>query len=540
MKMKVLNRSFKKYNTAKKSMPKHSPPKNTQRLNIESVIKWKNPKGIPYNNSVCVVLVNNERYLFKIPRYSSLKANWEYTASKRINKYLKGMFGFSKVRGCKVLYWDQDKYGLPIPKNKKPVYPVLTSIQNYIQSNITFNGFVGHALTKIDDMLCLLIQTLVSVHMAQKSCQFTHYDLHTSNVMVRDLVEKNVWNLYNITLPDGTKEVILIPSLGFRSIIIDYEFCHTKELFQETHFQKEEEEDLGRIDLIDHGYIPFKYDPICDSVRIFMSAVRHYLDAHKNSKERSKYTALKYFYDSVYQTFQSLHPNRDIDPYGLKFRVPDYIKNNFLDVARKSKKANNPKIFKHWMEFCEQRYSVTIDLLSQTKHYFLQNNVTVPKYEHDRRGRIEKIVDVFELLFDFSKNNWDKSYKILEEKLRTVRDTENDSCFYYIVTASEAIVELYKEFIEREHRVAENYPKYVIDSLGPLPLAQRCYDLLSPDVKKLHPLKKTTILTMTESETNLKYVECTPNLCQQLENTNSLKDRGQQMEIFLNSINQPL
>lgn len=73
------------------------------------------------------------------------------------------------------------------------------------------------------DVISLLQQTLISVAAGQELIDFTHYDLHVENV----LVKKTNDDIHAYIFPDG--RVYTIETNGLCPVIIDYGFAHTSE-----------------------------------------------------------------------------------------------------------------------------------------------------------------------------------------------------------------------------------------------------------------------------------------------------------------------
>lgn len=71
--------------------------------------------------------------------------------------------------------------------------------------------------------ISIVLQVLSSIYAAQRMCNFTHYDLHSQNILVKHC-NKDLHFLFSFS----EEEHILLPSFGYLPKIIDYGFsyCH--------------------------------------------------------------------------------------------------------------------------------------------------------------------------------------------------------------------------------------------------------------------------------------------------------------------------
>lgn len=108
-----------------------------------------------------------------------------------------------------------------------------------------------------------ILQVLIALEMAQVKKNFTHYDLHTSNVLVQ-MCEKNSIFVYRI----GDKKYA-IPTYGFFPLIIDTGISHAK--------CNEGEYMMSNTDNYDHGFQTTVYDRLND-VHHFLLATFYYIE----------------------------------------------------------------------------------------------------------------------------------------------------------------------------------------------------------------------------------------------------------------------
>jgi hypothetical protein len=81
-----------------------------------------------------------------------------------------------------------------------------------------------HAIKTYDKNIIgsMILQVLTALKISQKYANFTHYDLHMDNILVREC-EADTFNLY---IHDNNDE-LLLPTYGLVPVIIDMGSCHT-------------------------------------------------------------------------------------------------------------------------------------------------------------------------------------------------------------------------------------------------------------------------------------------------------------------------
>jgi hypothetical protein len=103
--------------------------------------------------------------------------------------------------------------------------------------------------------MSLLKQTVMALTIAQKKLEFTHYDLHSDNVLVRKVPKNSVY-LYVF----DNENQFCVPTYGFSPVIIDYGYSYTKNSGV-----------LGSLEFTDIGYTPVFYDQYIDMIRLLVT-----------------------------------------------------------------------------------------------------------------------------------------------------------------------------------------------------------------------------------------------------------------------------
>ena len=116
------------------------------------------------------------------------------------------------------------------------------------------------------DVISLLQQTIISIAAAQEVVDFTHYDLHIENVLVR----KTNDDIHVYIFPDG--KVYSLETNGLCSVIIDYGFAYTS---KSTHL-------LPSIYHNEIGFMPHHFSPLADTMTLLCSTTTEF----KNPESR--------------------------------------------------------------------------------------------------------------------------------------------------------------------------------------------------------------------------------------------------------------
>lgn len=102
----------------------------------------------------------------------------------------------------------------------------------------------------------LIKQTLMALYIAQNRIQFTHYDLHCDNILLKKVNDNSVF-LYVI---DDSNQ-FCVPTGGLCSVLIDFGYSHTSNTLK-----------YGSLEFTDLGYTPNIFDPHIDAMRFLVTS----------------------------------------------------------------------------------------------------------------------------------------------------------------------------------------------------------------------------------------------------------------------------
>ncbi len=210
--------------------------------------------------------------------------------------------------------------------------PGKTLTEFLVGDNISFN-----------DWLIIFVQILISLEVAQKEIGFTHFDLHTSNIMIRKDIEVN----YKVNLNTKSytiQNTVLLPVIidfGLSSVLIDDNFIGSYDLPQ-----------YGMLNFIVPGYDMYKL--LCFSV------------LHAKSIREDILGMFDFFGSTPFGS----------TPFGsgelknnLRIENPDDI-NNYCKGVTFSEIGNiTPLLFLNWIF---QKYDLTHNISEQNRdNYFI-------------------------------------------------------------------------------------------------------------------------------------------------------------------------
>lgn len=176
-------------------------------------------------------------------------SNWkDCTVDMDAKEGKQGSIGFILKDGKRILAFKTSKYvdylveqeyciglGLSIMTCLSPHFTAPLEIESGFDSenpedSALFLEYVPHwkslskLVLKLDNeptIMSIALQVICSIYGAQLLCNFTHYDLHSQNVLVQHC-DANIHYLFSF----GENEHVLLPTFGYLPKIIDYGFSY--------------------------------------------------------------------------------------------------------------------------------------------------------------------------------------------------------------------------------------------------------------------------------------------------------------------------
>lgn len=233
---------------------------------------------------------NNKEYVFKLSQFLNDLALHEFDVMQGLRELSDYCPNF-----CTAKSLEQREIVDTYKKENNPFDTKGVSRKHLIKKNVLLMEYIKDAvmffdIIKDDDvdervLYSIIKQVLVAVSIAQKKKKFTHYDLHSNNIMVKKC-DKNDVLLYIVD--ENTK--YLIPSYGYYAVIIDFGFSYIEDLKNKT---------LSSSLLhTSSGFWTSEYDRIVDPKLLMVtvsSEIKLYRDITLNSKKLRRITK-NFFY----------------------------------------------------------------------------------------------------------------------------------------------------------------------------------------------------------------------------------------------------
>lgn len=221
-------------------------------------------------------LCDDPRYIFKLSQYTNHLAYHEMTIMqglKTISTYCPHF-----CRGYGVIKTDVEPR---FRKVKNPFeivskYPIEKEVLlcEYISGSSKFYNYIRSETVKENCLYSIVKQVLLAISIAQKEKQFTHYDLHSNNVMVKKC-NKDLVFVYKL----DDENQFCVPSMGHIATIIDYGFSYISDMNDSPLYTS-----LCHTEV---GFISDRFDWVADP-KLFLVTVSDEIKSKRNTKKAKK------------------------------------------------------------------------------------------------------------------------------------------------------------------------------------------------------------------------------------------------------------
>lgn len=274
----------------------------------------------------------NFSYVFKMSQHIDFLIQHELSVMTALNNVTKFCPNFCRGVGgmiCKIN-----------PLREKTETPFATNDDKYsISREILFMECINNSKKLFnyiktegvpDNVIFSAIkQTLLAISIAQKKSRFTHYDLHSDNIMMKQC-DKDLVFLYVL----DKKTQFCVPTHGSYPVVIDYGFAYAKD-------KNVSAAPLwASLDFTDAGFMCSEFDPVADP-KLFLVTVSKELMEHRKNKNAVKLrNAVKNFFGSLHISW-----TRGWDK-GTEKTVFSYV----VEYLEKYSKVSN--LFKKYDDYC--------------------------------------------------------------------------------------------------------------------------------------------------------------------------------------------
>jgi len=217
-----------------------------------------------------------DTFVFKISQYINYLVQHELAVMKSLNNLSDFCPHFCKSIGG--IICDVD------PTNRKSGNPFILDssyhmekeviLMEHIEGSSKLYNYIRSDKVSEDILYSLVKQTLLAVAIAQNKKRFTHYDLHSNNIMVK-CCNRNL--VFQYILDDQNQ--FCVATRGYYPVIIDFGFSYVGEMDDGPLWPS-----LGHTDV---GFMSNEYDSIADP-KLFLVTVSGEINAKKKSKRSKK------------------------------------------------------------------------------------------------------------------------------------------------------------------------------------------------------------------------------------------------------------
>ena len=266
-----------KYNKIVKFFEKNKSRPMNEWLHFDGLVTKPGKQGIVGLFRLKNEEFKNEKIIFKMSQYINYLTFSELTVMQGLKKISSYIPHFCKGIGllkCQVdANYKKDTENPFIIKNKYPIDNDILLCE-YIDKSSKFYNYIRNKDVNEDILYSIIKQVLMALCIAQKETKFTHYDLHSFNVMIKKC-DKDVVFLYKI----DEENQFCVPTLGTYPVIIDYGFSYIDDMKDGPLWPSMAHTDVG--------FISDRFDWVADP-KLFLVTVSDEIKSKRRTKKAKR------------------------------------------------------------------------------------------------------------------------------------------------------------------------------------------------------------------------------------------------------------
>ena len=217
---------------------------------------------------------SKQKYIFKLSQTINYLTYHELTIMQGLSSISEYCPYFCKGIGsikCKV----EPRRKTKNPFDIKSKYPIEKEVLlcEYIENSSKFYNYIKTKDIDENILYSIVKQVLMGINIAQKKKNFTHYDLHSNNVMIKKCNKDLVF----IFKYDDDNQ-FCIPTMGYYPIIIDYGFSYISDMEDKPLWTS-----LAHTEV---GFMSNKFDWVADPKLFLISVSDEIKEKRKTNKSR--------------------------------------------------------------------------------------------------------------------------------------------------------------------------------------------------------------------------------------------------------------
>lgn len=242
-------------------------------LKVDTVFRKSGKQG--FLGILSYVKDDKKKFVFKISQYLNFLVQHEFSVMKSLDSLTDFCPHFCRGIGGLITEVDPEnskKENLFFPSKHTIKKEVL--LMEYIENGSKFYNYIKSPKVPDNLIFSAIKQVLLAISLAQKKEKFTHYDLHSNNIMIKPC-SKDLVFLYVV----DEKNQFCVPTHGACPVIIDFGFSFC---------EKMNENPLWTNLIHTHvGFLSNQYDRIADP-KLFMVSVSKELTSIRPGKNSRK------------------------------------------------------------------------------------------------------------------------------------------------------------------------------------------------------------------------------------------------------------
>ena len=202
----------------------------------------------------------DEPVVYKIPKYLNYMSKHEYTVMKDLESMSDYCRHFCKAVGLINVNLDINYKSRENPfEQSRNMFPQDILLMENITESVKFSYFIKNKEVPEEILYSIIKQVLFAVLMSQK-LGFTHYDLHSSNILIKkcDYDDVHVYKL-------DSENIMTVPTYGYYPVIIDFGFSCSNNT-NKSNIQ-------SPLNYTNIGITNYKFDPLSD-LKMFLVSLR--------------------------------------------------------------------------------------------------------------------------------------------------------------------------------------------------------------------------------------------------------------------------
>jgi len=252
----------------------HEKVKDEKLKSLPSFLEFGGPILKKGKQGLVGFLINKstrQKYVYKISQYLDFMIDQEYNVMNDVN----GLRDY-----CPHFVKSYAKFKLPLTSNFKraknpfennPLYKSIVTdmiVMENLEGCKKFFKYIKNNVASTIELVSIVKQTLLATDIAHKKVKFTHYDLHSDNILIKEC-DPNVVFLYVI---DGKYH--LVPTYGRYPVLIDFGFSYSK--------SAENRRMSCTLAHTKYGFVQCRPDSFTDP-KLFLTSVSYEINRHKKT-----------------------------------------------------------------------------------------------------------------------------------------------------------------------------------------------------------------------------------------------------------------